>query len=366
MNRHYIRDNWNDPIEAVNNDDDFKQGHEPSSFVKAAFTLIIGMIIIAAIFGPAIVHAQTIVTPTRTSSYDWQCQDKDGNKLSDHQRFDTALVACLNNPQGDHVAGGTYRINRPTAPTPCPSKPADETRPQTCPSGTVGSWTQTRTYSSAATPTCWTASDWLPSSPSAGACTAPPPTSIATPTTLATSVEPGSNAGRYNITLTWAAVTDATTYTIERCTGSTCTNFATLATVSAPATQYKNSNLPSGFTWRYRVIASNATLTSSPSDSAAGTTPATTPPTTSGATASLSWTPPTQNVDGSALTDLAGYRIHYGKSSSALDQTVQLANPAITSFVIDKLDAGTWYFAVTAYASSGAESALSNIASKTI
>ena len=27
---------------------------------------------------------------------------------------------------------------------------------------------------------------------------------------------------------------------------------------------------------------------------------------------SLSWTPPTQNTDGSALTDLAGYKLYYG------------------------------------------------------
>jgi len=31
-------------------------------------------------------------------------------------------------------------------------------------------------------------------------------------------------------------------------------------------------------------------------------------------TALLSWTAPTENSDGSPLTDLAGYKIHYGSS----------------------------------------------------
>src|SRR5690606_15160435 len=34
--------------------------------------------------------------------------------------------------------------------------------------------------------------------------------------------------------------------------------------------------------------------------------------------ARLSWTPPTENLDGSALTDLAGYVIQYGNSPDAL------------------------------------------------
>lgn len=82
--------------------------------------------------------------------------------------------------------------------------------------------------------------------------------------------------------------------------------------------------------------------------------------------ATLSWTPPTQNTDGSALTNLAGYRIHYGTNSSALSQTVQIANPGLASFVVENLAPAKWYFAVKAYNSGGVESSLSNLASKTI
>jgi Putative Ig domain len=82
--------------------------------------------------------------------------------------------------------------------------------------------------------------------------------------------------------------------------------------------------------------------------------------------ASLSWTPPTQNTDGTSLTNLAGYRISYGTSASALTQTIQIANPGISTYLIEDLAAGDWYFAVSAYASSGAASANSSVVSKTI
>lgn len=80
----------------------------------------------------------------------------------------------------------------------------------------------------------------------------------------------------------------------------------------------------------------------------------------------LNWTPPIQNTDGSALTDLAGYRISYGQSTSALTQTVQISNPGLSSYVIENISPGTWYFAIKAYTSSGTESALSNAASTTV
>ena len=82
--------------------------------------------------------------------------------------------------------------------------------------------------------------------------------------------------------------------------------------------------------------------------------------------ATLSWTPPTENTDGSTLTNLAGFRIQYGTSADALTQTVQIANPGVATYVVTGLNSGTWYFAVRAYSSGGAESANSNVASKTI
>jgi hypothetical protein len=62
------------------------------------------------------VYAQQ-VTSTRVTQDDWQTQDADGNRLSGHQRFDTAVVACINNPACVYVQGGRYRIERATVTT---------------------------------------------------------------------------------------------------------------------------------------------------------------------------------------------------------------------------------------------------------
>lgn len=145
------------------------------------------------------------VSSTRTTSYDWQCQDSSGVRISDHQREGAAIVACLNAPNGAYVQGGRYRITRST-PTPQPT------------------------------------------------------------------------AG----------------------------------------------------------------------------------------TALLSWTPPTLNTDGTSLTNMAGYRISYGTSSTALTQSVQVANPGASSYTISNLAPGTYYFTVRVYTTNGTESAQSNIATKVV
>jgi hypothetical protein len=88
-------------------------------------------------------------------------------------------------------------------------------------------------------------------------------------------------------------------------------------------------------------------------------------PATSG-TATLNWTAPVTNTDGSALTDLAGYHIYYGTSPSALSTAIDVANPGTTTYTVSGLASGTWYFAVNAYTTSGLESSLSNNSSKSI
>jgi hypothetical protein len=82
--------------------------------------------------------------------------------------------------------------------------------------------------------------------------------------------------------------------------------------------------------------------------------------------ATLSWTPPTQNSDGTSLGNLAGYRVIYGRTSTNLDQTVNVDNPSINRFVVENLSSGTWYFAVIAVNATGVTSQLSNTASKTV
>jgi hypothetical protein len=87
---------------------------------------------------------------------------------------------------------------------------------------------------------------------------------------------------------------------------------------------------------------------------------------TSSGSAQIAWTPPTQNTDGSALTNLSGYRINYGTSQTNLSKSIQISNPGIASYVVTNLSAGTWYFDVVAYNSSGTQSTASTLGSKTI
>lgn len=87
---------------------------------------------------------------------------------------------------------------------------------------------------------------------------------------------------------------------------------------------------------------------------------------TGSGSATLSWVAPTQNTDGSALTDLSSYRIEYGRSATDLSQSVTISNPSVSTYVVENLTSGAWYFAVVAVNAGGVSSSLSNVASKTI
>ncbi|MBS0580096.1 MAG: hypothetical protein JSR36_12645 [Proteobacteria bacterium] len=91
----------------------------------------------------------------------------------------------------------------------------------------------------------------------------------------------------------------------------------------------------------------------------------TSPPAVTG-TAVLSLTPPTQNTDGSALTNLAGMHIYYGNSASSMTQMIDVPGTAPTSYTLSNLASGSWYFAATAYTTDGLESSPSPTQSKTI
>ena len=83
-------------------------------------------------------------------------------------------------------------------------------------------------------------------------------------------------------------------------------------------------------------------------------------------TATVHWVAPTTNVDGSPLTNLAGFRIRYGKNLASLDQSVTISGAATTSYRITGLTTGTWYFTLSAFTNVGVESKPSAAASKTI
>ena len=73
------------------------------------------------------------------------------------------------------------------------------------------------------------------------------------------------------------------------------------------------------------------------------------------ANAVLSWDPNTE-------TDLAGYKVYYGTASGSYGAPIDVGNQ--TSYAVAGLNGPTYYFAVTAYNTSGTESAYSTEVSK--
>ena len=112
------------------------------------------------------------------------------------------------------------------------------------------------------------------------------------------------------------------------------------------------------------ISASNGQYTSAlPSFSVVVTKAATTAST---GAATIDWTPPSENTNGTKLTNLAGFRIYYGTSAASLNQMVQVASATETTYTISNLAAGTWYFAGVAYTTAGTQSAMSNVVSAAI
>lgn len=76
--------------------------------------------------------------------------------------------------------------------------------------------------------------------------------------------------------------------------------------------------------------------------------------------ASLTWEPPNSRVDGSPLANLAGYKIYYGRMSGTYDYEIDVDNPGVSTYVVEDLVPGEWFFSVSAYDTDGLESGHSN------
>jgi hypothetical protein len=82
--------------------------------------------------------------------------------------------------------------------------------------------------------------------------------------------------------------------------------------------------------------------------------------------ATITWTAPSMNTDGTTLSDLAGYRIVYGTAAGALNQLIEIPGTGLSAYTVDNLAPGTWFFSVKAYSAGGSESVPSNPVSTTI
>jgi hypothetical protein len=82
----------------------------------------------------------------------------------------------------------------------------------------------------------------------------------------------------------------------------------------------------------------------------------------------LTWKPPTLNTDGSVLTNLAYYTLHYGNTyvnlTPALSNTVQIDKSA-EHYIVENLKPDRWMFGMRSVNAETAQSDLSNIVSYT-
>jgi hypothetical protein len=194
--------------------------------------------------------------------------------------------------------------------------------------------------------------------PTASDTAVAPPTISGTPATSATvgvaySFQPGvssSNSG----TLTYSIANKPSWATFSATTGQLSGTPASgdVGTDAGIVITVAHGNASASLT-AFTITVAAAASTTNP-----------TPPTQGNAT--LSWAAPVQNTDGSAITNLSGYVISYGTSPSTMTQTVTVSDPTTTSYTIQSLVAGTWYFAVSAVESGGMSSALSSVVSTTI
>jgi fibronectin type 3 domain-containing protein len=169
--------------------------------------------------------------------------------------------------------------------------------------------------------------------------------------------------------LTWTDnATDESGYRVERCSGTSCTNFVTVTQLAADATSFADTGLTASTLYRYRVVAFNASGSSPASNIAEATTPpaAATPPaaptslTAAAASASrvnLTW------ADNS--TNESGYRIERctGQSCTNFSQIGTTAAD-VKTYADTTTAKNTYYrYRVRAYNASGT-SAYSNIATE--
>ncbi len=160
------------------------------------------------------------------------------------------------------------------------------------------------------------------------------------------SASPTSIASGGSSTMTWSS-TNATSCTASGGTsGALATSGSQTTGALSATTTYTLSCTGSGGSASH-----SATVTVTPAATGAVT---------------LSWVPPTTNSNGTPVTPLTGYTIYYGKSASSLTQSIVVSGESTTSYTVTGIASGTWYFALDADASDGTQSALSNVASRTI
>jgi hypothetical protein len=162
--------------------------------------------------------------------------------------------------------------------------------------------------------------------------------------------------GYYSNSRLTVTLPNATTYTAT-ITGGTG-NYDRVATIRFRA--------DTNTTLRVRLVQTSTTGSIKMQAAALQGSASSTPPPSPTGSAILSWSPPTQNTNGTTLTNLTGYRIRWGTTQGTYPNSVLINNASARTYTVSNLAAGRWYFVITAVNSSGTESPYSNAVSKLV
>ena len=170
--------------------------------------------------------------------------------------------------------------------------------------------------------------------------------------------------GSLGVALAGCGSNESGSSTAATSTTSTSTTGSTPPTAADSGTSTSGSSTMSGSTTSGSTTSGSTTAGSTTTAGAAGSTAPTT--LVAGTSLTLGWVAPTQNSNGTPITELAGYKIHYGTTSQDYTKVVAVSNPSISRYVLDSLASGTYFFAIAAYNSKGIESTLSGEISATL
>ena len=153
------------------------------------------------------------------------------------------------------ISPETFTVTYSAAPVQCASaQPPSDAQQATCPAGSFGTFTQTRSYALQASPTCWVAGSWGPTAPAPGVCSTAPPSGTYV-TTFDTNEYPLSEGGKWKKTSnvwTYMNVVNGVAFPSNGVTGGYDDSYAYLAQ------SFGNNYEIEGIVWRDPALASDA------------------------------------------------------------------------------------------------------------
>jgi hypothetical protein len=136
--------------------------------------------------------------------------------------------------------------------------------------------------------------------------------------------------------------------------------------VDASASPSVTGSSPAAVVANTAVVSGSATTPVS-APVANGSSSSNSPATTSSIQAvTLSWAAPTENTNGTALTNLAGYVIYYGTSATSMTQQINVNTVGMLVYEIPNLASGNWYFQIMSVNAAGVQSSPSPTVTATI